>query len=181
MSAAVVLAYAEPGRVLLVNSPVFGLVSVSLTWAEENGSFRRCEQQPAPTLVPVPGMRGYFRERRWGTALAVSLPDGVHVLDSGVVGLALHHSGADLNRGCAADDLAAALVAGLAAVWVARLRELEAAAHRSSLEVQAGRRSPRSWQDAHRRLWGSTKRYDSAVFAKVALFDAVRHGGLVAA
>jgi hypothetical protein len=171
MSAAVagVLPYAKPGRVLIVNSPLFGAVSMSLAWVSE-GRFTLSTERPAAYDEELGG--GWAIERRWGVALAVSLPDGVHVLNPTDVSVALHLAGEPLEHRMPADVLARLLVQGISLVGVEEIRRISAAWR--SCERDNSRAGVTAWRRELRKVWGSRKRHDRAITTMCALIDAVQ-------
>lgn len=169
------------GRVLIVNSPEFGAVSLFPAWVCE-GAFVFDAVQPSPREVFagfLPGGAGaaLFREVSWGAAVAVSLPDGVHVLDATEVHVALHASGAELEYGMSADALGDALLAGLARLGVTRVRAI--AADWASVCTANARDgfSAVEWRKQVRRVWGSCRRMDRASMLKCDLLTAVMSRG----
>ncbi|WP_206784231.1 hypothetical protein [Amycolatopsis sp. MtRt-6] len=169
---------APAGHVLIVNSTSFGAVSLSLAWVND-GAFVFTADQPPTRTVRLGG--GWYQESRWGVALAVSLPDGVHVLDSTEVQVALHAAGVAFEHRTAADVLADLFLVGLERLGVEEVRRI--AAEWRATEVASSRKkiSVALWRKEMRRVWGSRKQMDRACLAKCDLLDAVMADTKVAA
>ncbi|UJW33866.1 hypothetical protein L3Q67_08915 [Saccharothrix sp. AJ9571] len=160
------------GRVLVVNSSSFGPVSLSLAWVN-GGAFVFSAAQPPARRVPLG--QSWFRESRWGAALVVSLPDGVHVFDATEVQVALHAAGVALGLHESVDFLAETFLRGVAALGTEQVRRV-AAEWRKVCDGLAD--LPDSvWFREMRRVWGTRKQMDRASLAKFDLLGAVMGRG----
>lgn len=160
------------GRVVVISSPSFGAVSLSPAWVNE-GAFTFSVEQPPAHTVHVGD--GWFRESRWSSAVAVSLPDGVHLFNATDVRVALHLAGEPLEPRLPVDTLARLLVQAVSLVGVQEIRRVAAAWR--AFERADSYTSP--WPDdvfrrEVRALWGSRRRMSRALLAEVALLDALR-------
>ncbi|WIY04424.1 hypothetical protein QRX60_11460 [Amycolatopsis mongoliensis] len=169
---------APAGHVLIVNSTSFGAVSLSLAWVND-GAFAFTTDQPPTRTVHIGG--DWFQESRWGAAIAVSLPDGVHVLNATEVQVALHAAGVAFQHHTAVDVLAELFLIGLERLGVEEVRRIaadwrvtEVASSREKIPVAL-------WRKEMRRVWGSRKQMDRACLAKCAVLDAVMANAKVAA
>lgn len=160
---------------LIVNSPSFGAVSLSLAWTNE-GAFVFADHQPPAYLVPL-GDGCSYRESWWGIALAVSLPDGVHLFDSTEVQITIHAAGVELAVRESVDFVADVFLRGLASLGVDGVRQT-AAAWTAACSSKGGHPVPEpQWRKEMRRVWGTRKHHDRACFAKCTLLDAVMGRG----
>ncbi|MEW2508142.1 hypothetical protein AB0878_47550 [Amycolatopsis sp. NPDC047767] len=160
----------EASPVLICNSLLFGAVSLSPAWVNE-GAFVFGAHQPPAREVPVGG--GWFREVGWGAAVAVSLPDGVHLFDATEVQVALHASGAELEFGMSAEVLIGLLLEGLARLGVAQVREIAQEWSGVCSASARGHLADTQWRKQVRRVWGSRRRMDRASLLKCDLLTAV--------
>jgi hypothetical protein len=164
--------------VLIVNSASFGAVSLSLAWVND-GAFVFTADQPPTRTVHIGD--DWFRESRWGVALAVSLPDGVHVFDATEVQVAIHAAGVVLEHHMPVDVLAELFLAGLGRLGVQEVRRI-AAEWRATCAASARQYASDSlWRKEVRRVWGSRKEMDLASLAKSDLLRAVQGDAKLAA
>ena len=159
------------GALLLSTSEV-GPVSLVPAW-ECGGGFVLGVDRPPKFDRELGG--GWAAECRWGSAVAVSLPDGLHVLHATEVQVALHGSGGRLVPGMGAEDIARLLVTGLIKVGVAEVRRVAATWRSVELAFLRDRGLEPVWRREVRAVWGSIARLDRAVVAKLRVFVAV-HG-----
>jgi hypothetical protein len=166
------------GHVLIVNSASFGAVSLSLAWVND-GAFVFTADQP-PTRTVYAG-DGWFREARWGIAIAVSLPDGVHVFDATEIKVALHSAGVILEYRQPVEVYAELFLAGLARLGVEAVRRIAADWYATEVASSRDEIAVGSWRKEMRRVWGSRKEMSRACLVSFNLIDAVRGDAKLAA
>lgn len=111
----------------------------------------------------------------WEMGVTVQVVDGRHILGNWALVVALHLTGLDFSR--QTDDgaeIERALVAVVERFGPARLRELGRRHRENNAAVVCDAITPAQWRKTHRELFGSVKRGDQVVMAKMRFFDHLR-------